>query len=114
MQEPKCPFCRHPAPETDEEADLNRERRVEANDPVATREKGAVCHKNGDYGSAFQCWTKASKLGDAEAHYRMAKLYRDGEGVEKDSKKEWCHLEEAAIGGHPAARHNLGVREGGK
>ena len=44
----------------------------------------------------------------------MAKLYRDGEGVEKDSKKEWRHLEEAAIGGHPGARHNLGVREIGK
>ena len=41
----------------------------------------------------------------------MAVMYRDGEGVEKDEGKEIYHLEEAAIGGHPSARHNLGWLE---
>jgi len=38
-------------------------------------------------------------------------LYRDGRGVEKDKKKQWHHLEEAAIDGDPGARNNLGCVE---
>ena len=38
-------------------------------------------------------------------------MYREGTGVEKDEKKQVSHLEEAAIGGHPKARHNLGCDE---
>jgi TPR repeat protein len=34
-----------------------------------------------------------------------------GHGVEKDNKKEIYHLEEAAIGGDPNARFNLGMHE---
>jgi TPR repeat protein len=34
-------------------------------------------------------------------------MFHEGEGVEKDPKKEIYHLEEAAIGGHPWARYNL-------
>eukprot|EP00985_Skeletonema_marinoi_P005849 scaffold2553_cov162-Skeletonema_marinoi.AAC.3 len=36
-------------------------------------------------------------------------MYYEGQGVEKDKKKDVYHLEQAAIGGHPNARHNLGV-----
>jgi TPR repeat protein len=39
-------------------------------------------------------------------------LSPEGNGVEKDEKKELHHLEEAAIAGHPVARHNLGCYEG--
>ena len=38
-------------------------------------------------------------------------MYREGEGVEKNKKKEIYHLEEAAIGGHDWARYNLGMHE---
>src|SRR6056300_653516 len=38
-------------------------------------------------------------------------MYRTGQGVEKDTKKQVFHLEEAAIGGHHMARHNLGCEE---
>ncbi len=38
-------------------------------------------------------------------------MYRQGDGVEKDFEKEVFHLEKAAIGGHPIARHNLGAIE---
>ena len=34
-----------------------------------------------------------------------------GKGVEKDEKKELHHAEQAAIGGHPDARYNLGCFE---
>ena len=38
-------------------------------------------------------------------------MYRKGEGVEKDEGKYIHHTEQAAIGGHPHARHNLGCTE---
>ena len=86
-------------------------KRIEANDPVAMHQKGSECHKKGDYSSAFEYFTKAAKLGDIEAHYQLACCYGLGHGVEEDEKKKMFHLEEAAIGGHPKARHNLGVYE---
>ena len=50
-------------------------------------------------------------MGDMGAHYYLSHMYADGHGVERDLKKKVYHLEEAAIGGHPNARHNLGVCE---
>jgi len=38
-------------------------------------------------------------------------MYRNGDGVEKDKKKEVYHMEEAAISGYSDARHNLGCVE---
>ena len=105
-----CPFCRK-AFCSREEADKRRMARVEANDPLALRFEGIDQYKKGDYVRSFEYWTKAAELGDAEAHHRLARLYHDGEGVEKDKKKEIHHYEEAAIGGHPKARHNLGRHE---
>ena len=106
-----CPFCRHPLPATKGEADANTMKRVETNDPVATQFVGIRCYYEGDYGSAFEYLTKAAGLGDAEAHYYLSHMYSEGEGVEKDAQKEFYHLEEAAIGGNPAARSNLGIYE---
>eukprot|EP00577_Skeletonema_sp_RCC1716_P020426 CAMPEP_0113429262 /NCGR_PEP_ID=MMETSP0013_2-20120614/32349_1 /TAXON_ID=2843 ORGANISM="Skeletonema costatum, Strain 1716" /NCGR_SAMPLE_ID=MMETSP0013_2 /ASSEMBLY_ACC=CAM_ASM_000158 /LENGTH=303 /DNA_ID=CAMNT_0000317959 /DNA_START=31 /DNA_END=942 /DNA_ORIENTATION=- /assembly_acc=CAM_ASM_000158 len=107
----KCLFCRHPSPNSEEEAKLNNMKRVEANDPVAIYEMGKNRYFEGDYKSAFKYFSKAAGLGDAEAHYLLSVMYRKGDNVEKDEKKEVYHLEEAAIGGHPYARHNLGCRE---
>jgi TPR repeat protein len=50
-------------------------------------------------------------LGDANAHFSLSVMYDTGEGIEKDMLKHIHHLEEAAIGGHPEARHNLGIDE---
>jgi TPR repeat protein len=65
----------------------------------------------GDYKSAFEYWTKASELGDANAHYNLSCMYTLGQCVEKDEKKQVYHLEKAAISGHFDARHNLGCHE---
>ena len=107
----KCSFCRKPISKTDEESDERRMKRVEANDPVAMNEEGSCCYNKGDYDGAFDYFSKAAKLGYAESHYHLACLYRDGEGVEKDKGEEIRHMEEAAIGGHPKARYNLGRHE---
>jgi len=106
-----CPFCRHPVPKSEEEGNRNVMTRIEANDPFALCHMGEKRCGVGDYDVAFEYWTKAAGLGDVGAHYQLSVMYRDGVGVEKDKKREVYHLEEAAIGGHPFARHNLGVME---
>ena len=109
--EVRCPYCREPLTITDEEIDQHLMKRVKANDPAALFQMGQKCDDEGDREGAFQYWAKAAKLGDMDAHDNLAIMYSKGEGVEKDQKKELYHLEEAAIGGHPKARYNLGVYE---
>ena len=108
---PLCPFCREPATIIEEEQDKRHMKRVEANDPEAMCHEGKQQYEKGDYRSAFKYFTKAAELGDAEAHYQLSLLYHEGEGVDKDKEKEIHHYEEAAIGGHPRARYNLGACE---
>eukprot|EP00986_Skeletonema_menzelii_P015252 scaffold11358_cov72-Skeletonema_menzelii.AAC.1 len=86
-------------------------KRIEANDPVAMCFMGTERYHEGDYNAAFEYWSRAASLGDVQAHFNLSILYRDGQGVEKDEKRELHHLTEAAIGGHPLARHNLGILE---
>ncbi len=109
--EHKCPYCREPAPENQEEAEKILVKRVKANDPMALFEMGGKCYQEGDYGEAFKYWKKTAELGDISAHYELGLMYSKGEGVEKDEKKAVYHWEKAAIGGHPAGRYNLGVDE---
>ena len=109
--EEKCLFCRQALPSTYDENIQRLMKRVEAKDPAATREMGMDRYNEGDYRSAFEYWSKAAVLGDVVAHFQLSCLYFDGEGVEKDQKKELHHVEQAAIGGHPSARHNLGCEE---
>ena len=107
----KCPFCRNPLSETEEETNKKRMKRVAANDPIALRRMGVRHFYKEDYDDAFKYWAKAAELGDAEAHYNLSILYSEGLGVEKDEQKDICHLEEAAIAGHPDARFQLGAYE---
>ena len=109
--EPSCPFCRTPIPDTDEGCDKQRRKRIEANDPAAMRQEGIRKYRSGDFTSSFEFCSKAAEVGDAMAHYQLSLLYQEGYGVEKDEKKDIYHLEEAAIGGHPKARYNLGCHE---
>ena len=106
--EHKCPYCRELVPKTQEEAEKMAMKRVKANDPLAIVEFARRRHEEGDCEGAIECSTKAAELGDVTAHYHLSQFYHKGEGVEKDEKKEIHHLEEAAIGGHPIARFNLG------
>ena len=106
--EQKCPFCRTRLPKTQDESNERLLKRVESNDPFAMRHLGMEGHAEGDYGTAFEYWTKAAALGDAKAHFQLSTLYGEGKGVEKDDRKFLHHTEQAAIRGHPIARHNLG------
>jgi tetratricopeptide (TPR) repeat protein len=107
----RCVFCRTSASDEEEHSKRKRER-VEANDPAALRYRGSECHQAGDYVKAFEYYSKAAELGNAEAHFQLGCLYWDGKGVEKDMEKAVYHYEKAAIGGHPTARYMLGLHEG--
>eukprot|EP00577_Skeletonema_sp_RCC1716_P025193 CAMPEP_0113416722 /NCGR_PEP_ID=MMETSP0013_2-20120614/25268_1 /TAXON_ID=2843 ORGANISM="Skeletonema costatum, Strain 1716" /NCGR_SAMPLE_ID=MMETSP0013_2 /ASSEMBLY_ACC=CAM_ASM_000158 /LENGTH=182 /DNA_ID=CAMNT_0000303797 /DNA_START=24 /DNA_END=568 /DNA_ORIENTATION=+ /assembly_acc=CAM_ASM_000158 len=106
-----CPFCRHLEPESEDEVEKNIMKRVESNDPVAMVQMSLRRYEAGDYDSAFEYVNKAAEFGDAGGHYELSIFYFEGKGVEKDVKKELYHLEQAAIGGHPLARYNLGANE---
>ncbi len=108
---PSCPFCRKAMIETKEERVKQMMRRIKANDPVALSHLAGEEFDEGHFRRAFEYYSKAAELGDVEAHYQLSLMYRDGDGVGKDRGKEMFHAEEAAIGGHPEARHNLGCYE---
>jgi len=107
-----CPFCRQPEPKTEAEIELYKMKRRKVNDLVAIQEAGKRRYHDGDYEGAFDYFSKAAGLGDeAEAYFCLSFMYKDGKGVGKDAAKRLYHLEEAAIGGQPKARHDLGVHE---
>ena len=96
---------------TEEEHERRIMKRIEMNDPIAMCRYGVEKYEQGDYGKAFEYFSKAAEFGDAEAHYRLTFMYHHGQGVEKDRRKKNYHAEEAAIGGHPIARCDLGIAE---
>ena len=107
----KCPFCREQAKD-DEIMRKKLMKRIKANDPAALSQMGSKCYDEGNYDAAFQYLTKAAELGNLHAHCVLGYMYYKGNGVEEDEEKGLFHLEKAAIGGHPGARHNLGSIEG--
>ncbi len=109
--ERRCVFCREPVPESQEEADKRLMARIKKNCPVAMRLIGQIRRREGDYKTALEYFAKAAELDDETAHYNLSVMYYKGQGVQKDAEKEVYHLEEAAIGGHTKARHNLGIEE---
>eukprot|EP00984_Skeletonema_dohrnii_P005142 scaffold1813_cov134-Skeletonema_dohrnii-CCMP3373.AAC.11 len=68
-------------------------------------------YRDGDYETAFEYYKKAAGLGHEGAHYELSVMHQFEQGVVKDEKMQLYHSEQAAIGGHPTARHNLGCNE---
>ena len=108
---PKCPFCRESLPTSIKEIKKRLMKRIKADDSYAMVEMGTISFHKGDYDVAIKYWTKAAELGDVLAHYELALLYRNGDGVEMNFEKEMYHTEEAAIAGHATARNNLAMYE---
>jgi len=109
----KCPFCREEPAEMQEEIESNLMKRIEKNDPVAMYQMAGFRAQEKNYSGAFEYFSKAAELGHAEAHYELSMFYKAPHwvGVEQDEKKFAYHSEQAAIGGHPVARYNLGYYE---
>ena len=112
----KCPFCRIPAPESEEELIERIKKRVEAGDADAIYNMGC-CYRNGDYGlqkdvdKALELWHRAGELGNAAAYANIGYAYYNGNGVERDKKMARHYDELSAIWGDVTARHNLGAAE---
>ena len=106
--------CRHPLPETEAEENMLTMKRVEANDPVALHIVGMEHFKAGNYTTAIEFLERAAVLGCIQSKYQLALMYRKGLGIETNMKKSMHHAEQAAIGGHPAARQHLGAAEEGR
>jgi tetratricopeptide (TPR) repeat protein len=110
--EKRCAFCREPLPKSKEEWHKRIMNRIKKNCPAAMYQMGQKRKLEGDYKTALKYFTNAAELEYAAAHYSLSMLYHNGQGVEKDDEKRMYHWEEAAIGGHPTARHNLGIYDG--
>ena len=111
-----CPFCRTPAPVTDEGLVEQIKKRMKVGDAGAIRDLGCF-YNNGmhglpqDYGKALELWHKAGELGNTKSYSNIGGAYHVGNGVERDEKKAAHYLELAAMGGVVEARYILGVYE---
>ena len=112
-----CPFCRIPAPTSEEEMFERERKRVEIGDATALLDMG-LHYNDGTYGlqqdytKALELWHRAGELGNATAYHNIACSYKDGDGVEMDTEKAIHYWELAAMRGHTKARQNLGALEG--
>jgi TPR repeat protein len=111
-----CPFCRTPEATSDGEAIERMKKRAEGDDAIAIHNLGHI-YRDGDYGlpqdrvKAMELWLRAGELGYARAYGSIGSVYERGQGVEMDAQKAIHYYELAAMGGHAASRHNLGVFE---
>ena len=111
-----CPFCRTPAPDTDELVEQYK-KRTEVDDAQAIRDLGC-CYYHGMYGlpqnrmKALELWHQAAKLGHARPYYSIGLAHYTGNGVERNEEKASHYWELAAIGGDAQARFYLGALEG--
>ena len=67
----RCPFCREPTPNGNEEMVRRALKRVKANDPTALRQMGGRRYREGDYDEAVEYLAKAADLGYADAPCRV-------------------------------------------
>ena len=114
--ERKCPFCRTPAPYSDEEYNERLLKRVELDDAEAIFTVGCD-YRDGqfgfpqDYDKALELFVRAGDLGCTEAYCNVGYAYENGNGVEIDTKKADHYYKLAAIEGNEVARYNLGNNE---
>ena len=112
-----CPFCRVPAPTSEEDAEQRVKKRIGLGDAVAIHNR-ACSYGNGirgfpqDYTKALELWHQSAELGNAESYYNIGIAYDNGRGVVRDEKKARHYYELAAMRGNILARYNLGCCEG--
>ena len=112
----KCPFCRVPGPESDEEFIERVKKRVEMGDANGIYNIGCFYYQGKycitqDRAKALELWHRVGELGSSEAYNNIGYAYDHGEGVERDKKKAKHYYELASIGGNVNARYNLGMIE---
>ena len=115
-KEDKCPFCRTPVPNSDEEMIKQYNKRMEVDNDEAIYNL-ACCYDDGmhglpkDHAKALELWHRAAGLGNALAYCNIGVAYHAGNGVERDEKKAEYYYELAAMGGDVVSTYNLGIIE---
>ena len=99
----KCPFCRAPAPNSDEVYRKKVMERVEVGDVHAMDQLGSWYAEGmrglpQDRDKALELWHRAGELGCTAAYCNIGLCYMSsGNGVERDEKKAMHYWELAAI-----------------
>ena len=112
-----CPFCRKPAPTSDEQLARIQARCLQ-NDPTAFQQMGKR-YREGKYGTpkddlkSLDYYIRAVELGSPEACTRIGKGYREGNAVHVAVDKEKTALfnRVGALRGDIVSRHNIGCSE---
>ena len=112
-----CPFCRTPAPLSNEEEAERIKKLMEkgianAYDLLAADYTEGNNGLQRDMAKANELYLKAGELGYAAAYNNLGYSYYSGRGVDVDKKKAKYYYELAAMGGDADARYRLGSIEG--
>ena len=111
-----CAYCRTPPPKSAEEEVKRTKKLMEKGNGDAFYQLGVYYAKGikglpQDRAKANELYLKAGELGCAKAYYSLGNSYREGMGVDINTKKAKQYYELAAMNGDITARHNLGGLE---
>jgi TPR repeat protein len=68
-----------------------------------------AAYRGGDYAKAVELLRPIAEKGDASAQYRLALMYSEGKGVQRDDKAALTWFQKAAEQGDAAAQYDTGV-----
>ena len=73
-------------------------------------EKADAAYENKDYAAAFEHYRTAAQAGSPYGQFKLAAMYRDGEGVQRDARQYSYWIQQAAENGSPAAHYVIGLQ----
>lgn len=78
-----------------------------ADDPRV--KEGFAAYQAGDFKKAYDIWLPLAEAGNAEAQFRVGRLYSFGEGLNQNYDEAVKYYLQASNAGHVVAAYNLGV-----
>ncbi len=69
---------------------------------------GLDAYKRGEFAEALEVWVQLAEAGDPESQFRVARLYVEGKGVDRDDEAAVKWYRRAATQGHAQAQGSLG------
>ena len=75
----------------------------------AQLQQAALAYRQQDYQQAFVLWTQAAEHGNAIAQYQLARLDREGLGIQQDPALAYRYTEQSAQQNLPEAQYRLAM-----